>query len=294
MPSKPHIYWDASWNPATGCTPCSPACENCWARGMAGRLPQTHGGWDDCPDCSMPAERDCKSCAFRKPVPFSRVVLHPDRLDQPLHWKKPRVVAVCWMSDLFHPEVPVTFLAKVFRVMEKAKQHTFLLLTKRTERMRQWLGQEPMPAPLPNVWIGATIWDQPSADRVLPIILATPAAHRWVSIEPLLGKPDRGLSQYTGRCATKCHACGMVWGHDYEIGGSGCRGLDQVVLGGESGPNRRPMPHDWARKIRDQSLEAKVPFFLKQMGEHEDGTGPLIHAPFLDGRQHLELAWEAR
>ena len=266
-------YATRTWSPTTGCTN---GCPTCWARGVVRRQPSFFGG-----DFS-PRE-------------------WPERLHEPQLAQKPQVILVSFMSDLFDPAISDEFLRVVFGTMHGCQQHTFLVLTQRLERMRAfltdaypgWCGFDAWPREYPNVWLGATVTDQESADTNIPILLQTPAAHRWVSIEPLLGKPDRGLSQYTGRCATKCHACGMVWGHDRDIGGSGCRGLDQVVLGCESGPNRRPMPHDWARKIRDQSVEANVPFFLKQMSANEDGTGKVIHAPFLDGKQHLELAWEA-
>ena len=295
MPRKPGVYWTESWNPVTGCPPDehNVVCrERCWARATAERFPQTHG---------RRAGKILIGFGHHDamlPIPFSEIVLHPDRLDQPLHWKKPRVVAVCWMGDWMHDEVPTRFLDQMLDVMGATPQHTYLTLTKRPENLdaklygvteehgcRELGGGDY----LPNLWMGATIWDQPSADRVLPIILSTPAAHRWMSYEPALGPLDLDSESADGLHALGC-------GEDEHRGHSGypqCQGLDQVILGSESGPKRRPMPHAWARSIRDQCAEAGVPLYYKQAGENEDGTGRVVKEPTLDGKQHLDLAWEA-
>jgi len=282
MPRKPGVYWTESWNPATGCTPCSPACDHCWARGMAERLPQIHA----VRRMDFAGSVGIDSQPLYERVPFSTITLHPDRLDQPKHWRKPRVAAVSLMGDLFHEDVPREFLVRVWQVMAQNFWQTYLILTKRAERMRQFLDTLsfhtagiPVSSdrPHPNVWLGVSVWDQESADKNIPILLDTDAAHRWVSIEPCLGDVCFGCAEHR-------------WGMDPE---DNRRHLDQVILGCESGPGRRPMPHAWARSIRDQCAEAGVPFYLKQASENEDGTGRVVKEPTLDGKQHLDLAWEA-
>jgi len=216
-----------------------------------------------------------------------QVRLVPEVLDQPLRWKKPRRIFVNSMSDLFHENVTDEWLDRIFAVMALAKQHTFLVLTKRPERMRRWFTTTASGAkrevlvwetagrperwpgwPLPNVWIGVSVENQQAADERIPILLATPAALRFVSCEPCLGPID--LSRYLGagepgeigngrlhnspsECPTWYDWCNCV--------------IDWVIVGGESGPGARPMHPDWVRSLRDQCREAGVPFFFKQWGE---------------------------
>lgn len=253
MSDRSSIEWtDATWNPVTGCTKVSPGCDHCYAETFAERWRGTKGhhfenGFD--------------------------VQLRPERLDQPLRWKRPRRIFVNSMSDLFHEKVPDRFIAQVFETMGAAKQHTFQLLTKRHARMRSLLtrwsehatkgchcpaGEGGCSAPvdvqhgvwpLPNVWLGVSVEDQKWADIRIPALLDTPAAVRWISAEPLLGP---------------------VVLHDHWIGADPYRHdeprLDWVVTGGESGPGARPMHPDWARSLRDQCEAADVPFFMKQAG----------------------------
>ena len=179
------IEWaDAVWNPVTGCTPISEGCQNCYAERMATRLKGRYGYPED--------------------EPF-KVTLHPEKLKEPLKWKKPRRVFVCSMGDLFHEQVPDGYIAKVWEVMSNASQHTFLVLTKRPQRMEDFLARlgwythdrEVNPAEavldeggkytLKNVWLGVTAENQQRADERIPILLQIPAALRFVSIEPMLG-----------------------------------------------------------------------------------------------------------
>lgn len=284
MSAGTKIEWtDATWNPVTGCSKVSPGCKHCYAERMAKRLAGR---------CGYPADD------------HFRVTLHPDRLEEPLRWRQPRWVFVCSMSDLFHPDVPVEFIAEVFDVMACATAacgkrhrheeecwtgpaHTFQILTKRPERMRQvlaeelpnyvghyWPGDRPLCVsmdagawPLPNVWIGTSVENQEAADERVPSLLATPAVVRFVSCEPLLGPVDlRPHFPQTDYCPA----------HDYGDPGyppaecAYCKhhpGLDWVIVGGESGPDARPMHPDWVRSIRDQCQAAGVPFFFKQWGE---------------------------
>ena len=230
------IEWtDETWNPVTGCTKVSPGCDHCYAERVTER--------------------------FHGPGSFERVVLHPDRLDKPLRWRKPRKVFVNSMSDLFHEQVPDTFIGLVWQVMAETPQHTYQILTKRHARMRSFLNR--WPDPLPNVWLGVSVEDQKWADIRIPALLDTPAAVRFLSCEPLLGAVS--LTR---------------WLH----GGFGVAGpwpdLDWVIVGGESGPGARPMRPDWARSLRDECEAADVPFLFKQWG----GIRPKAGGRELDGR----------
>ena len=236
MPIK--IEWtDETWNPVTGCTKVSEGCDHCYAETIAHRFTGTKAypnGFD--------------------------VTLRPERLDQPLRWKRPRKVFVNSMSDLFHKDVPDDYIARVFAVVALAPQHTFQVLTKRPGRMRSLLSSEQFesavflategrfegcfPWPLPNVWLGTSVENQKWADVRIPLLLDTPAAIRFLSCEPLLGPIDL-----------------FAWNID-----RGMR-VDWVIVGGESGPHARPMHPDWARQLRDDCLTAGIPFHFKQWGE---------------------------
>jgi protein gp37 len=227
-------------------------------------------------------------------------ICHPDRLEQPLHWRKPRRVFVCSMGDLFHEAVPDEFINRVFLVMALADSHTFMILTKRPDRMHKWINSQPREDdecgingwstwPLPNVWLGVSAENQQAADERIPLLLQTPAAVRFVSVEPMLGALD--MEQYL--YATSPNTAGP-WSYPSGrivrgggIGGQMCcqipaRELHWVICGPESGPNARPMPPDWARSLRYQCVAAGVAFFLKQMWI----DGKLVKMPMLDG-----VAW---
>lgn len=244
MSGKSDIQWtDATWNPVTGCTKVSPGCAHCYAERITERL---HG-----------------------PGSFEEIVLHPDRLEYPLHWRRPRRVFVNSMSDLFHENVPSEFIAECFAVMGDAKQHTFQILTKRPARMKAVIedimcfSNCPPPA---NIWFGVSVENQHFADERIPLLLKTPAAVRFISAEPLLGPvylsdiKERILPNMRGdnhihidalRCFVPAH-------------------IDWVICGGESGPNARPMQLEWARLLRDQCKAAGVAFFFKQLGSRPE------------------------
>lgn len=263
---KPGQYWMDSWNVTTGCTKVSAGCANCWAAGMAKRFPRVH---------TRPCPTYPEQCTVT--APFSEVVCHPDRLGKPLHWRKPRVVFVSLLGDLFHEDVPDDFILKVFLAIAEAPVlHTYLMLTKRPERMRRFLNltEDWDPSEWPQVWLGVTVEDQATADERIPILLDTPAAHRWVSVEPMLGPVD--LSDWLGPDPTFHHESG----------------LHQIIAGCESGPKRRPAPHGWFRELRDQCATAGLPLFIKQMAEYVNGTGKVVKAPLLDGVRHDRLGWE--
>lgn len=253
------IEWtDVTWNPTSGCSKVSSGCKNCYAERL---WPRVYG----------------------KDRPFTDVQLHPDRLAAPLRWRKPRMIFVDSMSDLFHEDVSIKFIDQAFAVMTLCQKHIFQILTKRDERMSQYINDPDTPFridvwrriiadgkcddvrvpggviqlseycqkwPLSNVWLGVSVEDQKSADKRIPFLLQTPAAVRFVSLEPLLENIDCKLDE-NGR-----HP-------DYDFG------IDWVIAGGESGPKARPSHPDWFRSIRDQCQDAGagIPFFFKQWGE---------------------------
>lgn len=255
------IEWtDTSWNPMHGCSSISAGCQNCYAKRMAKRQ-QAMGtkGYEN---------------GFK-------VTLRPDRLEQPLRWRKSRMVFVGSMSDLFHSDVPFEFVDKVFATMLMCRHHTFQLLTKRPERMAEYTQRiaaarhhdsvhqsvfdaamavylEPKDAtwPRPGIWLGTSVEEQAPMvmTRRIAHLRASPAAVRFVSCEPLLGPIDK-----------------LPLSH-----------IDWVIVGGETGPGARPMQLEWVRSIRDQCQEAGVPFFFKGRGGVRKGPDNRL----LDGCEH--------
>jgi protein gp37 len=206
-----------------------------------------------------------------------KVRLVEAHLEDPLRWKRPRRIFVNSMSDLFHPLVLDQWIEKIFNVMYAAKQHTFQILTKRPERMLDWISRSAFlsNSPLDNVWLGVSVEDQKTADERIPLLLNTPAAVRWVSAEPLLGEVK--LSQHwrdylAGWDSQAVHACGgderaclvrCPEAEQYQT-----TKIDWIVVGGESGPGARPMRLEWARSIVGECTAARVPVFVKQLGAH--------------------------
>lgn len=233
MGQKTNIEWtDMVWNPVTGCTKVSPGCDNCYAIRTSARL-QHHDAYE-----GVVADGDWTG----------KVNLVYERLDQPLGWKKPRRIFVNSMSDLFHPDVPVDFIHDVWATMSAATQHTYQILTKRPQRMSLVVGSMDW-GPLPNVWLGTSIESDRYTFRA-DHLRTTPAAVRFLSLEPLLGPlPSLDLT-----------------------------GIDWVIVGGESGPRARPMHPDWVRDIRDRCQETGTAFLFKQWGEWlPDERGELHH-----------------
>jgi protein gp37 len=255
---------------------------------MVKRFPHLHGF-------------DNPNAAGIRPLPFSTIQFHPDRLDQPLHWKKPRRIFVCSMGDLFHEGVSDDQILSVWMAMgefydakgkmqpyDKRPHHTYLVLTKRPERMRDFLkSRYPEHFQRPNVWLGVTAENQEMADQRIPILLQTPAEKRFVSVEPMLGPVD--LAPYLN----------LHWrttaGIEMDAPQFEPR-LSWVICGGESGPSARPMALPWAQALRDQCISAGVPFFFKQWGAW--APGPLGHSVkmrkktagcLLDGRAWKEF-----
>jgi protein gp37 len=269
------IEWaDTTWNPLLGCERVSPGCDACYAiRTATIRAGNPH------PRVAAAFEGLTERRDGRLDW-TGRINLLPDRLTEPLRKRKPSKIFVNSQSDLFHKDVPDEFIAKVFAVMAAAPWHSFQLLTKRHARMRSLLSSDtfrrsvqarvPHMAldpyvhahskvwPLPNLWVGVSVEDQHWADIRVPALLATPAAVRWLSCEPLLGPVD--LAQSLAHWSP---------GDDQPWEGSllpARKVLHWVVTGGESGPGARPMRTEWARALRDQCVAAEVPFLFKQWG----------------------------
>ena len=227
------IEWtDATWNPVTGCNKVSPGCKLCYAERLAKRLRAT----------GMVKYRN----GFE-------VTLHPDALETPLQWRKPRTIFVNSMSDLFHYQVPDQFVRDVFGVMVQAYWHRYQVLTKRPERVAALSNELPWS---PQIWLGTSVESSRYLHRI-DLLRECGAATKFLSLEPLLGPlPDLNLE-----------------------------GIDWVIVGGESGPGARPMEAEWARDIRDQCIESGVPFYFKQWG----GVFKKRHGRELDGRTWDEM-----
>ena len=237
-------YLTHTWNPiAMRCTPVSDGCRNCWHLRMAARLKEITEHLDE-------------KVAYSGGTPW----LRKKELDAPLRLRKPARIGVQFMGDLFHESVDGQFIIDVFLIAERCKQHTFMFLTKRPERMlaifsymynRERLVKEKRPIP-DNIWLGVSVEDQKTADERIPLLLQTPAAVRFVSYEPALG-PILFASQ---------------WMDKGRYGQYGVSVIDWIVMGGESGPGARPMHPEWVRSVRDQCQAAEVPLYFKQWGEY--------------------------
>jgi protein gp37 len=244
MGDRSTIEWtEATWNPVTGCDRVSPGCDHCYALTLAARLK------------AMGSPKYQQDGDPRTSGPGFGVTLHPDELVAPRRWRRPRRVFVNSMSDLFHPRVPVEFIAEVFAMMAETPQHTYQVLTKRPKRARSVLRDLNSP-PLRNVWVGVSVEDEERTDRVA-VLRETLAAVRFLSCEPLLG-PLSSLD---------------------------LAGIDWVIVGGESGAEARPMREAWVTEIRDNCLDTGIPFFFKQWG----GRTPKAGGRRLAGRTWDEM-----
>lgn len=257
-------YVDETWNPEVGCTKCSPGCLNCYAEKLHNMRHQAY----------LAGKKLPKQYAN----PFSEIQLFTERLEIPLHWRKPRRILCCSMGDLFHKSVPFVFVEKVWDTMLNcmniennpvvlyAKKHTFLILTKRPERLlefERWMLKKHRLIDYPNVHLGVTICTQKEADEKIPILLQIPAAHRWLSIEPMLEEINlRFPSIKCGNCGFNGDACYECETEYYK---ARPLGIDWVVVGCESGSNRRPCKLEWIRNIVQQGKATGVRVFVKQI-----------------------------
>ncbi|OGI00818.1 MAG: hypothetical protein A2Y25_05710 [Candidatus Melainabacteria bacterium GWF2_37_15] len=228
MSQKSKIEWtESTWNPVTGCTKISEGCINCYAEKMALRLQ------------SMRQEK------YRDGF---NLTLHPNELEKPLHWKKSQIIFVCSMSDLFHKDVPTNYIIKTFEIMNKAHWHTFQVLTKRSDRLLDFIDKVNWTS---NIWLGVTVESQKYTTRINDLI-KTPASVKFLSIEPMIG----------------------------EINQLFLDGIDWVIVGGESGINARYLDPSWVISIKNQCIKANTPFFFKQWG----GVNKKKNGRLLEGR----------
>jgi protein gp37 len=239
MSAATTIEWtDATWNPVTGCTKISAGCDRCYAERFSERFRGTPGH------------------------PFEMgfdLTLRPERLDQPLRWRAPRMIFVNSMSDLFHKYVPDEFVARVCDTMERANWHTFQVLTKRSSLMRDFLLRRYRHSRGPrHIWFGVSVEDGSKKSRIRHLREA-PAGVRFLSIEPLIGP----------------------------VGDLDLKGIDWVIVGGESGPGARPMNPTWVREVRDQCIASGVQFFFKQWG----GLRPKSGGRELDGEEWSQFPY---
>lgn len=267
MASNPIGYVNETWNPVVGCSPISEGCAHCWARGFAKRL----GAQLAEPDPGFP----CMKPRFPHYCKVQRwdghVELVPEQLDVPNHWKKPRRVAVCFMGDLLHENVPDEWLRRIFNVMGKASQHRYMILTKRAERLETIDTN-----PYRNVEAGVTAENQKRFDERMPHLFRAKVAFRYVSLEPLLGNID--LTPWLWRCpeckerpdalSSRWRWNGVCWEHHhgYPVGHIPCEPakiLDWVVVGPEAGSGRRPCEREWIESIVHQCRTAGVPVWVK-------------------------------
>jgi protein gp37 len=254
MSDKSAIEWtDATWNPVTGCTKVSPGCAHCYAETFAERFRGVPGH------------------------PFEQgfdIKLWPERLTLPLRWKEPRRIFVNSMSDLFHEAIPDDFIEKIFEVMTQANQHVFQVLTKRAERMAAWTRSKFSGSSDPkngitswpvHIWLGVSVENQRFTSRI-QYLQETPALIRFLSVEPLLGPVN--------------------------LEGSLLKHIHWVIVGGESGPQARPVKAEWVFKIREQCQKQQVPFFFKQWGAYDPSgrrVGKKAAGRLLDGRTWDEM-----
>ena len=252
------IEWtDATWNIITGCSLESPGCTNCYAMKLAGGRLKNH-----------PSRVGLTIDTKVGPVWNGKVRFNEYWLDQPRQWTKPRMIFVCAHGDLFHPDVDTVWLDKIFGEMERCHLHTFQVLTKRSERMRDYFSRRYIDGDAPrNIWAGVSIENQEWADNRVPDLLQTPASIRWLSCEPLLGPVDLGAIRVGAHVEIDALK-GREWRGPLDFAWPK---IDWVVAGGESGPGARPMHPDWARSLRDQCAAAGVPFCFKQWGEWAPG-----------------------
>lgn len=239
MSTYSRIEWtEQTWNPTIGCTKVSPGCKNCYAEGMARRL---------------------KAMGLKGYEHGFKLALMPERLAEPLERRKPTVYFVNSMSDLFHEKVPFDYVESVFQVMEQAHWHTFQLLTKRAERMRDFCSTRRVP---PNAWLGVSVENRKHGVPRIDVLREVDATIRFLSVEPLLE----------------------------DVGRMDLRDIHWVIVGGESGPRARPMRAEWAENVRRQCLEADVAFFFKQWGAW--GADGQRRSKKANGRELSGQSWD--
>ncbi|WP_437284331.1 DUF5131 family protein [Sorangium sp. So ce406] len=243
MSTMSSIEWtEATWNPVRGCSRLSPGCERCYAERMAHRFSGPGAAYEG-----------LTTLTRKGPRWTGKLKLVHEAVEEPLSWRRPRLVFVNSMSDLFHEDVPMDFISSVFETMKLAHWHTFQVLTKRADRLARIANYLHWPE---NVWMGVSVESRKYMPRI-DLLRTIPAHVRFLSLEPLLESlPDLDL-----------------------------RGMSWVIVGGESGPGARPIEQEWVRAIRGQCQDARVPFFFKQWG----GVKKKEAGRLLDGKTYDEM-----
>lgn len=283
------ISWtDSTINPVVGCSKVGEGCRNCYAENMARRL--TAMGLEQYQNVVYPGSWS----AIQPPITHKHLAgtwnghtaFVPSELEKPYRWKKPKAIFISSMGDLFHESVPFGWIDRVWQMIFELPRHNFIILTKRPERMKLYIQDERLA--LPNIAIGVSVEDQATANERIPVLLKTPAAKRFISYEPAIGPVD--FSRFM--------QCDHAACNDYGPGPcdpSPCpsRPIAGIIVGGESGPNARPLHPEWVRLVRDQCAEAGVPFFFKQWGEWApyDGSTPDI-CDFAEQTKYRTMEWE--
>lgn len=342
MAESPIEWTDFTWVPFVGCSKVSEGCKNCYAMMMAARV--ANAAQARLREGKLPLTEI--QTAYRKVVRWerggmfaadandkalpqwnNRIELIESILLAPLSWKKPRKVFVNSMSDLFHKDIPFEFIDKVFAVMALTPQHTYQVLTKRPERMAEYLNEMERPGPpgglfgkttrmlwsllremrklapntepclqlpLSNVWLGTSVENQEAADERIPHLLKCPAAVRFLSCEPLIGAVD--LTRGPALCIDAARE--RTGGFCHDPFSDLTTGIHWVIAGGESGHKARPMHPDWVRSLRDQCEAAGVPFFWKQWGEWhprlKNGIWPDGRGNGFETCEHVLSRWVAK
>jgi len=294
MQANPNIWWDQFWHITTGCTKCTPACENCWATGFCWRMAHN-------PNPTL--QKTFAGVASDAHTWTGKINLNEHELDRPATWKKPQRIFVAPTGDLFHPDVPDQWILKVLSKMDRNTHHTFMMCTKQIARANTLLKTASgMMKYARNIWLGATIYDQPSANRIIPLLCDTPAAGYFLSCEPVLGEinllsimqpnesdwdlvncrdhegePEEFIEECEAECDWINFGHDLVknpkyreweeWRESLARSFSLHRQIDFVIAGGETGKRSRPSHPDWFRMLRDQCDFAHVPFFFKQHGD---------------------------
>lgn len=280
------IEWaEETFNPIIGCSKISDGCTNCWAEKMAFRIANMQ--------VSSPYLNVIKGekwAYFKNPKHGwnGKTHLIESALEKPLKWKKPRRIFVCSMGDLFHESVEWNWITKVCRVIEKCPQHTFLFLTKRPERMKTYFFDVIMNYhhnPFKNLWIGVTAENQEQADNRIPILLQIPAAKRFVSIEPMLGRVDLTSIQHSNEMSINVLTGEMqITTQHRVIRPTMVENLDWVIIGSESGPKRRECKEEWVIDLIQQCEVSDVPVMVKQL--HRNGKK--VSLPEINGKIYNE------
>ncbi len=259
-------YLSHTWNPiAMRCTPISAGCANCWHLAMAKRLAKNLSIHPD----------------YRNAYAGGAPVLDEKELGAPFHLKKPARIGVQFMGDLFHEDLP-NFVSSIWSTMKRCPHHIFFVLTKRPEGVKEVFDYTLSDDPLPNVWLGVSVENQKTADERIPILLQIPAAHHWISIEPMLNEVD--LDEYLWKFNKNYQPPRFFdEGETYNVRPTlPSEEISWIVLGGETGPHARPLHLAWARSIRDQCRAAAIPFFFKSWGGRSGGC-------LIDGQEYKEM-----